>query len=163
MPVICPTCQTPRVVTRSVAKTAFLAIYNSIDSEKPLPFSAGAPVRGLARDHNDRPDTCRVPDVRRISAELRNSPARGELWTTRAGPDHSLGPLGMAKIEARDDSWQKNSLRLLQHTGGDFHLNVALGLKARDAYYAASVRRISYWDLSAALKTSSPDVVSPGD
>jgi hypothetical protein len=69
----------------------------------------------------------------------------------------------MAKIEARDDSWQKNSLRLLQHTGGDFHLNVALGLKARDAYYAASVRRISYCDLSAALKTSSPDVVSPGD
>jgi len=37
-------------------------------------------------------------------------PTRGEWWTTRAGPDHPLDPLGMAKFERNDDSWRKTAL-----------------------------------------------------
>jgi hypothetical protein len=48
-----------------------------------------------------------VPMPGRISARLRSGPARGELWTSRVGPDHPLGPRGMAKIERKDDSWRK--------------------------------------------------------
>ena len=39
---------------------------------------------------------------------LTSGPARGVSSRRHAsGPDHPLGPLGMAKIECKDDSWRK--------------------------------------------------------
>jgi hypothetical protein len=55
------------------------------------------------------------PHERRTS---RGGPTRGEWWTTRAGPDHPLGPLGMAKIERNDDSWRKTACAHFAHRRG---------------------------------------------
>jgi hypothetical protein len=61
----------------------------------------------------------------RISAGLRSGPARGELWTTRVGPDHPLGPPGMAKIERKDDSWRKPACAHSAHRRESFTRRLA--------------------------------------
>ena len=60
-----------------------------------------------------------APMSGRISARLRSGPARGVSSRRHAsGPDHSLGPLGMAKIERGGDSWQKPARARFAHRRG---------------------------------------------
>lgn len=60
-----------------------------------------------------------APMSGRSSARLTSGPARGVSSRRHAsGPDHRLGPLGMAKIERGGDSWQKPACARFAHRQG---------------------------------------------
>jgi hypothetical protein len=80
-------------------------------------ITSGCPV--LNRSSCAKRADIEAPMSGRISARLRSGPARGVSSRRHAsGPDHPLGPLGMAKIERGGDSWRKPARARFAHRRG---------------------------------------------
>jgi hypothetical protein len=77
-------------------------------------ITSGCPI--LNRSSCAKRADIEAPMSGRISARLRSGPARGVSSRRHAsGPDHPLGPLGMAKIERGGDSWRKPARARFAH------------------------------------------------